>query len=87
MTAKEARAIITSKSRSLIQSCEERILEVVYKNETFLKFPLAENLESIHKRNLLYHLKDNGFEAEVYDTFGKNQKSGEYILISWGLRT
>lgn len=85
MTAKEARSIITSNSRSLIQSCEERILEAAYKNKTFLNFPLAENLEEIHKRNLLYHLKDNGFKADVYDTLDKNQKIGEHIWIRWDL--
>lgn len=86
MTAKEARAIITANSRSLIQSCEERILEAASRNKTFVNFPLAENLEAIHKRNLLYHLKDNGFKAEVYDTFdNKYQKIGEHIWIKWDL--
>lgn len=85
MTAKEARSIITSNSRSLIQSCEERILEAAYKNKIFLNFPLPENLEAIHKRNLLYHLKDNGFKADVYDTFNKHQKIGEHIWIRWDL--
>ena len=86
MTAKEARSIITSNSRSLIQSCEERILEAAYKNKTSINFPLAENLEAMHKRNLLCHLRDNGFEADVYDTFdNKYQKSGEHIWIRWEL--
>lgn len=86
MTAKEAREIAAYKSKSLIQSCKEKIREAAYNGKFYIKFPLREDLEEIHKRNLLYHLKDNEFTADVYDTFDdKYQKIGEHIWIRWDL--
>jgi len=86
MTAKEARAIITSNSKSLIQSCEEKIRQAAYNGKFYTNFPLREDLENDHKRNLIYYLKDNGFKAEIQDTTNQDyEKIGEHIWIRWDL--
>lgn len=86
MTAKEARAIAAYNSKSLIQSCEEKIREAAYNGHFFTNFHLRDDLENDQKRNLIYYLKDNGFKAEIQETTNQDyEKIGEHIWIRWDL--